>query len=159
MRAQSSNFMRPRHDVLDWFAAIGPTAATFFTAWIAWKVYRNGERLQRQLMRPIVAFQSQWVQPFCRWIVEMENIGQSAANLESFRVYVNGERIQPEQFEQPRPYWARVMMSAGSLGIQDVDGNLISAPRAIKANEKLPLFDVTIRDDAAKCRISRIGTG
>lgn len=135
------------HDALDWFAAIGPAAAAFFAAWIAWDTYKRGERLQRQLARPLISIRHNLAPGtnVIRWIIELRNDGASAANIERFRVLVKGEALAAETLQSPDNYWRMVLVGLGALQIRGVTNTrIVRTPLALGGGSQLTLFDATL---------------
>src|SRR5580658_4512047 len=106
------------HDFVDWLAALGPTLATLFAGAATISVYRRGEKLQRQLVRPLIAVRQQVApqEPYWRWKVEIRNEGGGSANIESLTVVAKETISSPEVLESPDMFWARVLLDLGALG-------------------------------------------
>jgi archaellum component FlaG (FlaF/FlaG flagellin family) len=75
------------HDVLDWFAAVGPTIAAAAAAWAAWsavkvskQIHKESQSLQRMIARPLLVVSSRVRHhgSAFNWIVQIANVGQSA---------------------------------------------------------------------------------
>jgi hypothetical protein len=104
-------------DALDWFAAIGPTIAAAAAAWAAWsavkvskQIHEESQALQRKISRPLLVVSSRirHVGTTFNWIVEITNVGQTAANMESLTVFADRQKIVPEPLEPPKAFWRRV---------------------------------------------------
>ena len=152
--------MTAPHDALDWLAAIGPTVAAGAAAWATWKtsqvarqVGTDSVEMQRRIMRPLLVV-------YCRlrplrggvgihWIVELQNLGQSPANIAVFRLLVGGNEVEPQDLEAPEDFWSRLMRTLvdPAVGIDELDGIVYRAPFAIPAREVRLLFDVQLEGD------------
>lgn len=145
------------HDALDWFAAIGPTVAAAAAAVATWKaaqVARDSLTLQRRMMRPLLVIYTRYRvlrgRVGIHWIVELQNLGQSPANIETFRILVGGNEVEPTgDLEPPEEFWSRVMRTLvdPGVGIDELDGPIYRAPFAIPAGAVRPLFDVKLEGD------------
>lgn len=139
-----------QHDLVDWLAALGPTLATVFAGVATILVYRRGERFQRQLVRPLLVVRHQINpnEPFVRWIAELRNQGQGAANIDSFTVIAGEEIVEPEPLQAPKEYWEGVLYGLGILRVQTVaDARTVLAPLSVATNESVVLFDANIQGD------------
>jgi archaellum component FlaG (FlaF/FlaG flagellin family) len=130
------------HDALDWFAAIGPTVAAAAAAWATWKTAQVAKQvgadslaLQRRIERPLLVVGNRLKVIRGRLgihvIVELKNMGQSAANIESIRILVGGNEVATRTLEPTNEFWTRVI-------------NML-APGEIQ-----PLLDVTLEGDTTK---------
>jgi len=133
-----------QHDWIDLLAALGPTLATLFAAAATISVYRRGEKLQRQLVRPLIVIRQgvDPAAPFWRWRVEIRNEGKGAANIESFTVVAKDEILSPEAMEPPSDFWSRVFNKLGVLRIQKIESaHLVSPPLSIGGGASYLLCD------------------
>jgi hypothetical protein len=148
------------HDALEWFAAIAPAfaagaaaVATWKTAQVAKQVGADSLALQRPMMRPLlVVYHRHRILRGgvgLHWIVELQNLGQSSANIEAFRILVGGNEVVARDLEPPEEFWSRVMRALvdPAVGIDEVDGPVNRPPFAIPAREVRPLFDVKLEGD------------
>jgi hypothetical protein len=93
-----------QHDWVDILAALGPTIATVFAGVATIHVYLRGERFQRQLVRPLMVVRHE-ISPgleYTRWIVNLRNEGQGAANIDAITVVAGEQIIEPEPMPSPR---------------------------------------------------------
>jgi hypothetical protein len=135
------------HDFVDWLAALGPTLATVFAGAATLVVYRRGELFQRQLVRPLVVVRHQ-VNPgheYTRWIVQVKNEGQGAANIDAITVVAGEHIIEFDPMESPRDYWQRVLTSLGLASVLSVDGWRIEPPYSMGSGAEQPLFDAHVQ--------------
>jgi len=136
------------HDALDWFAAIGPTAATLFTAWVALRVYQSGERIQRLLLRPRLGFIQGIKQPTpggpLQWELRLRNHGQSPATVVNLIVLVDGTEIPWAPLENAGAYWGRVLNLLGLRAGPDFIGWELVLPENIGGGSEQPLVDGSV---------------
>jgi hypothetical protein len=145
------------HDFVDWLAAVGPTVAAAAAAVATWKAAqaaRDSLTLQRRMMRPLLVIYTRYRVlrggVGIHWIVELQNLGQSPANIEAFRILVGGNEVEPTgDLEPPEEFWSRVMRTLvdPAVGIDELDGPIYRAPFAIPAGAVRPLFDVKLEGD------------
>jgi hypothetical protein len=140
--------MAKEHDALDWFAAIGPTLAAFFAAWVAWRTYWNGDKLQRELARPILSIRHNFQRPSdntLAWVVELRNDGHSPANIERFSVFVGGEKVELGTIQSPDEYWEGILYQLGALRLTRRASSIaIHPPLAIGAASGITLFNILL---------------
>jgi hypothetical protein len=151
-----------QHDLLDWFAAIGPTvatlaavAATIWAAYVGRQVSRDALRLQRQLSGPRLSILERARSnpgSGLEWIAEIRNDGQTAANLKAFRVVVDGKVFDHRSGEEPAEYWGKVLQALGVIRYGSLEGNVLRPPNAIPAGKTELLFQVTLVDPATYAR-------
>jgi len=149
------------HDALDWFAAIAPALAaaaaalaTWKTAQVAKQVGADSLALQRRQMRPLLVIYNR--SRILRggvgvhWIVELQNLGQSPANIETFRILMGGNEVGlSSALEPPEEFWTRVMRALvdPAVRIVEVDGPIYRPPFATPDGAVRPLFDVQLEGD------------
>lgn len=142
-----------QHDLVDWVTALGPTVATLFTAWVAYRVYSQGERAQRLLTRPRLSF-VHGVTPNPSgpgaplWDFRFRNSGQSTATITSLSVRVDGVVIEPQPLEQGGPYWTRVLVTAGLTVGPNLMGWMLVLPEAVGGGSEQPLASGTLVGNA-----------
>jgi len=144
------------HDALDWFAAIGPTIAAAAAAWAAWsavkvskQIHKESQALQRMIARPLLVVSSRvrHVGGVFNWIVEITNVGQTAANIESLTVFADRQKIVPELLEAPKAFWRRVLSNVSLPQIQVNQGNTIVSDFALAPDAQILLFDTTLASE------------
>jgi hypothetical protein len=139
-----------QHDFVDWLAALGPTLATVFAGIATIIVYLRGEKFQRQLVRPLLVIRQKFNpmddERFVRWIAEIRNEGQGAANIDAFTVVASEDIMEPEAMLEPKQYWERVLYALNILRVQRVEhGNTILPPLSVATNEVIVLFDAYVQ--------------
>lgn len=147
--------MSTPHDTLDWFAAVGPTIATFgavgATIWaaaVARRVSREAAELQRRISGPRLTIleRARPIPQSLEWIVEFRNDGQTAANIEALRILVNGSPYEGRPFEDPNAFWSSVLQGLGLMRCGNLGAYRIRTPLALAPNATQLLFQVVISD-------------
>jgi hypothetical protein len=82
------------------------------------------------------------------WIVEMKNMGQSAANIDRHRILVGANEIGHVPLEPTVEDWGRVIASAApGVGILSVEGQVIKPPFAVSPGEIVRIFETRLEGD------------
>lgn len=136
------------HDVLDWFAAVGPTLATLVTAGVAYSAYRGSERIQRLLVRPRLSYSHGLFPaasgPGYRWDIRVRNQGQSPAKLTQVTVLLDGTVIAPAALEPGGNYWARIIGLLGVTPERDLAGWIVMPPEILGVGSEQPFVSATL---------------
>jgi hypothetical protein len=160
-----------QHDALDWFAAIGPTiaalaaaGATFFTARVARQIHREGQRAQRQLMRPRLVFRNLLrTNPNgagLQWSVRVRNHGQSAAQITRSAVLIGGTPIEVRPTESMEQFWTQVLKSQGVVEVSGLLSFSFMPPVSLGGGADQRLVEAILLGDEQVLRLaaSRIET-
>jgi hypothetical protein len=150
------------HDAFDWFVAIGPTLAAAAAAWATWKTAQvakqisvDGLALQRSIARPVIVVRSRIRidrgEVGLHVAVHLENMGQSAANIELLRILVDGNEVTTGALEPPNEFWTRVItMVVPGMRPPAISGHVIRPAFALSAKEIQPLLDVQLEGDTTE---------
>jgi len=129
-------------------AAAGPTVATFVTAWVAYRVYSQGEKAQRLLTRPRLGF-THSVKPTpvpnaWLWGLSFRNNGQSTAEIIRVIVLVDGTPVDWQPLEQPAQYWTRILAAIGLTPGADFLGWQLVLPESLGGGSEMGLGTGTV---------------
>ncbi len=148
-------------DALDWFTAIGPTLAAGAAAWVAWRVGRSTEALQRQIARPMLSLtgRSNNTVAGVHFKLTLHNGGLSPATVVSCVVFGAAQNLAPNDDESAPDYWRRVLqtldatferMALGQLRI--IVGGLLARGRVIGPQSAVILLEANLQGDPAQLR-------
>jgi hypothetical protein len=143
-------------DWIDCLSAVGPTLAAFVAVLVSvWAtiVARRGAaaveastELQRSISRPRLAvLQLTGTQANGTAVsMELQNTGQTAARLLSFRVFVDGNEL-PDSDEAPQQYWLNVLSAVGLTQVGSLTGNMFKTGKhTVPAVSSQPLVSALI---------------
>ena len=143
-----------QHDALDWFAAVGPTVATFAavgaTIWstlVARRVSHDAAELQKRMSGPrinVVERTRLTQESWREWIVELTNDGQTVGSIQAFQVLVDGHPLDRRSFEDPKPYWDSVFKALGLGTLGYVEASALAPPVSVAPGSPHLLFQVIL---------------